>query len=114
MEPFIYEKDFTRAPQPQPEQKKTFSLRKLLIDNGFSEKPYMKPRVTPYVADLGTNCTGICENGCTVTWKPSCRTGISKENLLRLKAAHPEIYREYVTTTVSRRFSVRQSKPEAA
>lgn len=65
-------------------------------------------------ADLGTNCTGICENGCTVTWKPSCRTGISKENLLRLKAAHPEIYREYVTTTVSRRFSVKQSKPEAA
>lgn len=51
LEPFIYEKDFTRAPQPQPEQKKTFSLRKLLIDNGFSEKPYMKPRVTPYVVD---------------------------------------------------------------
>ena len=51
MEPFIYEMNFTRAPQPQPEQKKTFSLRKLLIDNGFSEKPYMKPRVTPYVVD---------------------------------------------------------------
>ena len=65
-------------------------------------------------ADLGTNCTGICENGCTVTWKPMRKTGISRENLLRLKAVHPEIYREYVTTTVTRRFSIKQSKSDAA
>lgn len=66
------------------------------------------------VADLGTSCTGICEDGCTVTWKPMRKTGISKENLLRLKEIHPEIYREYVTTTVTRRFSIKQSKSDAA
>ncbi len=65
-------------------------------------------------ADLGTSCTGICENGCTVTWKPMRKTGISRENLLRLKAVHPEIYREYVTTTVTRRFSIKQGKSDAA
>ena len=49
MELFVYEKDFTRPPLPEP--KKTVSLRKLLADNGFSDKPYMKPREVPYVVD---------------------------------------------------------------
>lgn len=49
MKPFVYEKDFTRPPPPKPE--KTFSLRKLLADNGFAEKSYMKPREIPYVVD---------------------------------------------------------------
>lgn len=49
MEPFIYEKDFTRPTPPKP--KRTFSLWKLLADNGLSEKSYMKPRETPYVVD---------------------------------------------------------------
>ena len=49
MELFVYEKDFTTPPPPEP--KETFSLRKLLADNGFFDKPYMKPREVPYVVD---------------------------------------------------------------
>lgn len=49
MEQFVYEKDFTRPPPPEP--KENFSLRKLLADNGFSDKPYMKSREVPYVVD---------------------------------------------------------------
>ncbi len=65
-------------------------------------------------ADMGTSCVGVCENGCTVTWNPVRRTGISKAGLEKLKEVHPEIYAEYVTTSESRRFIVKQNKPEAA
>ena len=49
MEPFVYEKDFTRPPAPKA--KRTRSLRQLLIDHGFSDRSYMKPREIPYVVD---------------------------------------------------------------
>ena len=49
MEQFVYEKDFTRPPPPEP--KETVSLRKLLADNGLWDKPYMKPREVPYVVN---------------------------------------------------------------
>ena len=45
---------------------------------------------------------------------PVRKTGISKDNLIRLKEVHPEIYSEYVTVSESRRFNIRQSKADAA
>jgi hypothetical protein len=39
---------------------------------------------------------------------------INKDSLLRLQAQHPEIYEEYVTASVSRRFYVKRSLEEAA
>jgi len=66
------------------------------------------------IADMGRSCTAVCEDGCTVSWKPVCKVGISKNNLDRLKEVHPEIYAEYVTVSESRRFNIKQSKPEAA
>jgi len=50
----------------------------------------------------------------TVTYNPVRKTGISKDNLIRLKEVHPEIYSEYVTVSESRRFNIRQSKADAA
>lgn len=55
------------------------------------------------------------EIGCyEVTYKPSRKIGISKDDLERLKEVHPEIYDEYVTVTESRRFLVKKPKQQAA
>lgn len=50
----------------------------------------------------------------TVTYNPIRKTGISKENLERMKEVYPEIYSEYVTVSESRRFNIKRSKPKAA
>lgn len=54
------------------------------------------------------------DGGYLVTYNPVRKPGISKENLERLKVVHPDIYDEFVTTQVSRRFSIKQTKPDAA
>ena len=66
------------------------------------------------VADLGTSCSAISEDGCTVTWSPVRKSGISKEGLERLKIVHPDIYAEFVTCSESRRFNIRRPKVGAA
>lgn len=66
------------------------------------------------VADMGTSCSAISKDGCTVTWNPVRKTGVSKEGLERLKAVHPDIYTEYVTISESRRFSIKRPKDGAA
>lgn len=66
---------------------------------------------------MGHSCSAVFFDGIsdyTVTYNPVRKTGISKENLERLKLAHPEIYREYVTTKTSRRFNIKKAKAEAA
>ena len=50
----------------------------------------------------------------TVTYNPIRKTGISKDNLERMKEVYPEIYSEYITVSESRRFNIKQSKPQAA
>ena len=50
----------------------------------------------------------------TVSYNPIRKTGITKENLERMKEVYPEIYSEYVTVSENRRFSIKRSKPEAA
>ena len=66
------------------------------------------------VADMGHSSTAICEDGCTVSWKPVRKVGISKHDLERLKEVHPEIYAEYASVSESRRFNIKLPKPEAA
>ena len=66
------------------------------------------------VADMGTSCSAVSEDGCTITWNPVRKSGVSKEGLERLKAVHPEIYTEYVTISESRRFNIKRPKPDAA
>ena len=66
------------------------------------------------VADMGGSCSAICEDGCTVTWKPVRKVGISKDSLERMKEVHPDIYAEYATVSESRRFNIRTPRADAA
>ena len=69
------------------------------------------------IAAMGTSCSATYDNGDSeylVTYNPVRTPGITKENLERLKLLHPEIYKEYVTVQVSRRFYLKQVKPGAA
>lgn len=66
------------------------------------------------VADLGTNSSAVSEDGCTITWNPVRKSGVSKEGLERLKVVYPDIYEEYVTISESRRFNIKRPKPDAA
>ena len=64
------------------------------------------------VADMGKSCKAVYEdagNSYTITFNPTYRKTISKEGLERLKAVHPDIYTEYVTTSESRRFSIKKA-----
>jgi len=63
---------------------------------------------------MGTSCTASCADGETayeISYKPSPRPNIDKDNLLRLKLQYPEIYDQFVTVSDNRRFTV---KPAAA
>ena len=43
----------------------------------------------------------------SVTYNPVRTPGIDKDNLNRLKLEHPDIYEQYVTVSVHRRFVVK-------
>lgn len=69
------------------------------------------------VAEMGRSCTAVCTVGgasYTVTYNPSRKTAINKDNLLLLQAQHPDIYRQYVTVSESRRFNIKEQREEAA
>jgi len=69
----------------------------------------MKRAYGPVADAMGTGCKAMCKSGgteYTVTYKPSYRTAIGKDNLERLLLLHPDIHEEYAETTESRRFSV--------
>ena len=69
------------------------------------------------VSEMGKSCTAVCSAGgeaYTVTYNPVKRTVVSKDNLIRLQAQHPDIYKDYVTVSESRRFYVKKSQEENA
>lgn len=69
------------------------------------------------VEAMGKSCTAVCTTGgsnYTVTYNPSKKSGISKDNLIRLQAQHPDIYQDYVTVSENRRFYVKKSQEENA
>lgn len=62
------------------------------------------------IAEMGKSCKAVCQqNGMnyTVTYNPVKKSGIDKDNLMRLKLDYPEIYNQYVTVSEFRRFSVK-------
>ena len=70
----------------------------------------MKEAYAEIVEEMGVSCTGVIKDGGTeyvVSYNPAYRTGIDKKGLERLKAQHPDVYDDYVSTTESRRFSVK-------
>ena len=69
------------------------------------------------VEAMGKSCTAECladGKKYQITYQPSYRCVINKDSLLRLQIQHPDIYNEYVTKTVSHRFSVKKSLEVAA
>jgi len=62
-------------------------------------------------AEMGTGCKAVCRTpskSFRITYNPFSRTGINKDNLEKLRLNHPAIFEQYVTTTESRRFSVKK------
>ena len=69
------------------------------------------------VAEMGRSCTATANSGgvsYSISYKPTRKPDIGKENLIRLKAQHPDIYEDYVTVSESRRFYVKRKYDEAA
>ncbi len=69
------------------------------------------------VADMAGSWSAAYEDGSgsyTVTMKPSQRLSILKDDLLRLKDAHPDIFEQYVSLSESRTFNVKFTAAEAA
>ena len=76
----------------------------------------MKRLKAAIIAKMGKSCKAICQQdgvNYTVTYNPVQTPGIDKDNLNRLKLEHPDIYEQYVTVSVHRRFTVK-SDAEAA
>ncbi len=68
-------------------------------------------------ADMGTSCRAVYEDvsgNYTVTFDSSRKPVVRKDDLLRMKLVHPDIYAEYVTVSESRRFNVKRAAPRAA
>ena len=69
------------------------------------------------VAKLNGSCMAMGEYGgtqYTISYNPVSRTGITKDNLQKLKLLHPDIYDEYVTVSESRRFSIKAKAADEA
>ena len=62
-------------------------------------------------ASISANSGGISYS---ISYKPTRKSDIGKEGLIRLKAQHPDIYEDYVTVSESRRFYVKRKYDEAA
>jgi len=68
----------------------------------------------PFVEQLGQGCKAVLEDGTNryrITYNPTRRTSVGKDQMEKLKNQHPDIYEEYTKTTESRTFRI---KKEAA
>ena len=68
----------------------------------------------PFVEQLGQGCKAVLEDGTNryrITYNPTRRTQVGKDQMEKLKNQHPDIYEEYTKTTESRTFRI---KKEAA
>ena len=73
----------------------------------------MKNCYAEVIEEMGVSCLGTLTDGksaYTVKYSPQYRTSVSKDSLERLKANHPDIYDDYVTTNETRIFSVKKKE----
>lgn len=90
------------------EEKSQLERRKKEID------AEQKALSVPFVELLGQGCRAVMEDGSSrykITYNPTIRTQIGKEQMEKLKIQHPDIYEEYASTSESRTFRI---KKEAA
>lgn len=75
----------------------------------------MKALTLPFIEQLGPVCSAVCEGTggkYRITYNPVSKTAMNKDSLMRLKEAHPDIYKEYAKTTEHRQFSVKKVEEE--
>jgi len=75
----------------------------------------LKTVYAPIVDQMGQGCSAVCVSGKTIyqiSYKPSTKTSLRKEDQDKLKLHHPDIFDEYASTSETRTFSVK--KIEAA
>lgn len=71
----------------------------------------IKSVYAPIVDRMGQTCTALCTDGKVqyqVSYKPTSKTSIKKDELERLRLNHPNIYDQYATTSESRTFAVKK------
>ena len=67
-----------------------------------------------FCGTAGAGCKAVLEDGTNryrITYNPTRRTSVGKDQMEKLKNQHPDIYEEYTKTTESRTFRI---KKEAA
>lgn len=75
----------------------------------------LKSLYVPIVDLMGAACEAVCKDGKAVyqiKYEPKYRTAVSKNNLSKLEAQHPDIYAEYVETTESRCFKLSKTETQ--
>ena len=73
----------------------------------------IKQAYAPIVDILGNSCSGTCLSGKSkyeITYNPVVRTGITGDNLARLKEQNPAIYNDFVGTSESRTFRIKKKE----
>lgn len=94
------------------EQKSELSKR--LKDLETRQKELYAPILEKMGSAVRAVCTSRDGRVFEISYKPSYRTGVSKENVVRLQENFPEVYQKYVTMTESRRFAIKERKEDAA
>lgn len=77
----------------------------------------MKQSIIPVLEALGKNCNGYISSDSglyEISYAPSGRVSIAKENLEKLKCQYPDIYEEYATASNTRSFSVKLTEAQEA
>ncbi len=67
----------------------------------------------PFVEQLGQGCKAVLEdrtNRYRITYNPTRRTSVGKDQMEKLKNQHPDIYEEYTKTTESRTFRIKRRR----
>ena len=85
--------------------------KQALDKRGRELEKEIKGVYAPIVDRMGQACAAICTDGKTeyrVTYKPTSKTSIKKDELERLRLDHPDIHDQYATTSESRSFAVKK------
>ena len=85
--------------------------KQALDKRGRELEKEIKGVYAPIVDRMGQACAAICTDGKTeyqVTYKPTSKTSIKKDELERLRLDHPDIHDQYATTSESRSFAVKR------
>lgn len=65
----------------------------------------------PFVELMGQGCKAVLDDGANryrITYNPTRRTQVGKEQMEKLKIQHPDIYEEYTKTIESRTFRIKR------